>query len=167
MIRVAAVVTAAALLAASSAAARSDGSLQGLDDGPPACSLVVTTPSDPRPAPRGAEAWVQCNFLVTRLTVRSNAPIAQVRKRPRLYGADAGDRLSCKRTARRRAGCTGSLGSFTRPRIRMRLGRPTCADPALRVRVTATGGLDCPPDEACPAIAIITRARSEGALGCA
>ena len=119
MIRVAAVVTAAALLAASSAAAQGDGSLQGLDDGPPACSLVVTTPSDPRPAPRGAEAWVQCNFLVTR------------------------------------------------PRIRMRLGRPTCADPALRVRVTATGGLDCPPDEACPAIAIITRARSEGALGCA
>jgi hypothetical protein len=166
---VAAAVTAsaAALLAAASAGAQSDGSVQGFDDGPPACSLVVTTPSDPRPAARGAEAWVQCNFRVTLLTLRSNAPIAKVRESPRLYGADAGDRLTCSRAARRRARCTGSLGSFTRPRIRLRLRRPTCADPALRMRVTASGGLDCPPDEACPSIGLVTRARSEGALGCA
>jgi hypothetical protein len=164
---VATVVTGAALLAAASAAAQDDGSLQGLDDGPPACSLAVTTPSGAPPAPRGAVAWVQCNFHVTHLTLRSNARVAKVRRRPRLYGAEAGDRLACERTARRRAGCTGSLDSFTRPRIRLRLGRPTCSDPVLRVRVTATGGLDCPPHEACPAIGLITRARSEGALGCA
>ena len=170
MIRLAAtaVVTGTALLAAASATAQSDdGSVRSPDDGPPACSLVMTTPPDARTAPRGAEAWVQCNFRVTRLTLRSNAPIARVRERPRLNGADSGDRLSCKRTARRRAGCTGSLGSFTRPRIRLRLARPTCSDPVLRMRVTATGGLDCPPGEACPEIGLITRARTEGALGCA
>jgi hypothetical protein len=141
--------------------------VRDLNDGPPACSLVVTTAQGDRPPPRGAVAWVQCNFRVGHLTVRSNARIARVGTRPRLHGAGPGDRLTCERTARRRAGCTGSLGSFTRPRIRLRLGRPACSDPALRVRVTATGGLDCPPDEACPAIGLVTRARSEGALGCA
>jgi hypothetical protein len=163
MIKVVAAVaiTAVVLLAAPSAGGQS----VGIGDEPPACSLVVTTPSGARPAPRGAEAWVQCNFRVTRLTLRSNAPIARVREHPRLHHAEADDRLGCRRTARRRVACTGSLGAFVRPRIRLRLRRPTCADPALRMRVTATGGLDCPPDEACPSIGLVARAPST-TLGC-
>ena len=153
---------AAGLLAATAASAQEDGSLRGPDDGPPACSLVTTAP-----APRAVVAWVQCNFRVTHLTLRSNAAIARVRANPPLHGADGDDRLACKRTARRRVGCSGSLSAFVRPRIRLRLRRPTCGDPALRVRVIATGGLSCAPAEVCPDIGLITRARSEGALGCA
>jgi hypothetical protein len=157
MIKVVAVaITAVALLAAPSAGGQS----VGIGDEPPACSLVVTTA-----AVRGAEAWVQCNFRVGHLTLRSNARIARVREHPRLYHAESDDRLDCRRTARRRVGCTGSLGSFVRPRIRVRLRRPTCADPALRMRVTATGGIDCPPGEACPDIGFVATARSS-TLGC-
>lgn len=168
----AAALTAIVALGATSAGAQQEGSPQAPagDQGPPACSVVAERPwrgnRPPRPLPRAVHAWVQCNFRVTRLTLRTNAPLARVQARPRLYGADSGDSLTCRRSARRRATCTGSIGAFVRARVKLRLRRPTCDAPRFRTLATATGGIDCDPGAACPGIALGASAGSGRALGC-
>jgi hypothetical protein len=159
---VAAALAAASFVPAATAPAQ-EGSPQGPDPGPPACSVVPTVAGGD--APRAAHVWIQCNFQVSRLTLRTNAPIARVARAPRLYDAEDGETLACARTAHRRARCTGTIGAFTRARVRMRLSRPACEGP-LRVRVTASGGLDCGPNDPCPDLGLVARARSEDALGC-
>jgi hypothetical protein len=129
------------------------------DGGPAACSAVLTGPGDAAKSPPGAaDLWVECNFRVTNLALRANRRLVAVAATPALYGPDPGDQLSCVRKRARRASCTGEVGDGVRVRVPM---RALCKG-ALRVRVRASGGLDCDSGDACPAIglAAVTSARS-------
>jgi hypothetical protein len=134
--------------------------------GPPACSAVVTKASGVmRPPRNAAEVWVECNIAVTRLTLRANRRLATVRRAPVLYGPDAGDRLSCRQTGPLVAACSGNAGKDVRMRVPMRVVGDVCKRPALRLRVRASGGLDCD-GRPCPRIALLVAMDAQSQLGC-
>lgn len=140
----------------------------GVDNagGPPACSLTAGSPwGVQRPSPTAAaEVWIQCNYRVVALTLRSRKAIARVESEPSLLGAQPDDRLGCRREGASGVACDGSIGPFVRTRVSLRLRAAICRRPVLRVQVTASGGFDCS-DQPCPAIAFLT-STSGRASGC-
>ncbi len=160
-------VTAAALVALALLA----GSASADDDkpwpGPPACSAVTERiPLPPRGAARrGVRLWVQCNFAVDNLAIRSNRELSGVGARPRLYRSDEGDALACRKRAPRRANCRGAVGQDARIAVRLVLAKPVCTGARPRIAVSVRGGIDCDDGQACPAIGYLYRV-SAGPLTC-
>jgi hypothetical protein len=129
--------------------------------GPTACSTVVTQAWGVRRPPRNsADVWVECNFEVTRLTLRANRQLARVGRAPILYRPDPGDQLTCRRRGRRAAACSGDAGNDVRIRVPMRVAGNACKRPPLRIRVRASGGLDCD-GQPCPAIGLAALTNAE------
>lgn len=70
---------------------------------------------------------------------------------------------ACRRKGRHAAACSGDAGNDVRIRVPMRVAGDACKRPALRVRLAASGGLDC--DGAlCPAIGLAAQTNAQ--LGC-
>jgi hypothetical protein len=155
-------VTAAALIAVALLA----GAASADDDkpwpGPPACSAVSERIAlNPRGSSlRGVELWVQCNFLVSNLTIRPNRELRRVGAKPKLYRSDPGDRLTCRQPGPRRARCRGVVGQDARIALRLVLREPACEGRKAQFRVLALGGIDCDDGDACPSIGYIARVKS-------
>jgi hypothetical protein len=158
---------AAAALAVVSASGQGEEGLGGEPAGPPACSVVAERPSGaPRPLRKATEVWIQCNFEVLHVTLRSNKAVGAVQSAPALHGADPEDSLTCEPRGTRRIACRGSMGTHARAQLGLRLRRPACEPRPFRVRARMSGGLDCDSGTACPDIGFVATAASGRTLGC-
>lgn len=118
-----------------------DAGSEGLPGGPPACSVVA------RPAPPNGlyvDLWVQCNYRVTQILVKSpNRRFTFVPRSAELLGAGPEDSMSCRRHGRRGASCAGSVPALARFHAVLMVDEGICRKPRLRLTVHTEGGSKC------------------------
>jgi hypothetical protein len=129
-----------------------DAESEGVPAGPPACSVLA------RPAPPNSLSvglWVQCNYRVSELTVRSSdRRFTFVPRSAELLGASPEDSMSCRRLGPRNAHCDGRVRALARFHAVLRIDEGICAKPRLRLTVYAFGGPECTGN--CPGIGFRT-----------
>ena len=132
------------------------------------CSLAAGRPLGvTKPLRTQAQIRVRCNLRVHAEDFETNKGLVRVRPGPSLTGAASGESLSCGRESSKRPSCQGSIQPNTRVLIAIRLTQRRCRPKELRVRLNASGGRDCDPTgPPCPAIGLITKARTTSAYGC-
>lgn len=151
------------LQVASAGGATSDSVPGPPNQGPPACSVVPKQTGSAKSSTIKVTIWVQCNYLVTKLSLHAQRGITWVKQSPEVFGAGASDHLSCARTGRREV-CSGELGSGVRPALEIRIPSVSCQQPTRKFSVYAVGGIDCV-SPACPAIQLTSRTSATAKLG--
>lgn len=127
----------------------------------PRCWITLT----PAGGPYANRFSVRCNFEQDSIRIASDSRISDLASSPRLTGhVDAGDGFRCRVRGELVARCQGSAGSGARVAGSLRTKSRNC-DVALRFRVT--GGPDCRPGTACPAVAYVVRKSFEPRPDCA
>jgi hypothetical protein len=111
---------------------------------------------------------VRCNFEVQRIVVNPKSPVFGVFNETRLSGdVDPGDRFRCG-TGPHRANvkCRGvaGAGATVKGKFETKALTDRCQ---VKSRFMIAGGVDCPPDAICPAIAFTERIPYRRPIGCA
>jgi hypothetical protein len=118
-----------------------DSGSEGVPGGPPACSVLA------RPAPPNSLSvglWVQCDYRVSELTVRSSdRRFTFVPRSAELLGASPEDSMACRRVGPRKADCDGRVPALARLHAVLKIDEGICAKPRLRLTVYAFGGPEC------------------------
>lgn len=168
MVRLAAVLSGlAAALGTSSALGAAEEAVPG---GPPACSAVTSHEFPGRPW--RVDLWIQCNYEVSTLTVKSpNRRLKTVSASPELLGARPTDAMGCRLNGSGAISCKGRVKPLGRVHMNMHVNEAACNPPRMRMSVLTSGGPGCEPGEICPAVGFTnttptpTDRRSMGCFG--
>jgi hypothetical protein len=118
-----------------------DAGSEGVPGGPPACSVLARSAP---PSSLYVDLWVQCNYEVSELAVKSsNRRFTSFPRSGQLLGAAPEDSMACARRGPKAATCKGRVPTLARFHAVLMIDEGICKKPRLRLTVYTAGGPEC------------------------